>query len=79
MPTWLCVYWCMLALFMVRLEVTYRARSRHLKSFDERFKGDVSFEDLLRFNQHFQNLPAFGAMLLDLRKWTYKQFFPEAA
>jgi hypothetical protein len=59
------------SLLLFRNELVYRA---HMRRIDEVFASD-SWPKLLReFNEH-----SYDWQVLDLRLWTYRQFFPEAA
>lgn len=71
---------CLLPVILVRNGIVLRICMRRIEEIHrlnhERIDaGTWSESDLLRYQQ----LPNQYAMVLDLRKWTYRQFFPEAS
>lgn len=57
------VWWICMAVLVVRVHVAYRARDKAI---------DIDFHAVLRG-------PSARKMMIDLRKWTFAQFYPELA
>lgn len=68
----------LLVLLLVRNELVFRANKRAIKLVSEANKrliksGLYSSYD---FWSVYDSYPSYNAMMLDLRKWTFKQFYP---
>jgi hypothetical protein len=63
---------------LVRTEIVFRVRMKRLGEISAKCKRDIGREDFYPLlEQRYAELerPSFESMVLDLRRWTYRQFY----
>lgn len=64
----------LLVIFLIRSELVFRIRMRHINLIKSRVgRSDGSFDKLMAEHDRV----SYSAQMLALTKWTYRQFYPE--
>jgi hypothetical protein len=67
----------LVVVLLVRNELTFRMRSRR---YDEIHAHNVRLIEMggIPDLNAYDDMPSYEAMLFDVRRWTYRQFYPQA-
>jgi hypothetical protein len=84
MTTAIVILWLLLVVLvpvmLIRNRIVHRARTRRIDEISEACKQDISRGCLDCWKRRYDELDSqsYDAMLYDFRRWTYRQFYPEA-
>jgi hypothetical protein len=68
------------SLLLVRNELVFRHSMRRLQAIHEANLADIESDDFFQIvERRYAGIGSHVLMLLDLRRWTYKQFYPSEA
>lgn len=82
MEAWLSTILLLLGVYCIRVELVYRIRVRRINESRDADYADTKLGiQVFGENSRIRKFEAvsFNAMLYDLTKWTYKQFYPNPA
>jgi hypothetical protein len=69
-----------ISIFMLlRNKLVFKAQMRRIEEISAASKRDIARHEYGRLDQRWADFRAttYDAMLFDLRRWTYRQFYPE--